>query len=52
MHGQHAAMVRPTQEQAMVGFLDTTRSPHRDRVLWWCSKCGDMPHVNPHKPLF
>jgi hypothetical protein len=18
----------------------------------WCSKCGDMPHVNPHKALF
>jgi len=30
-------MGRPTQERAMVGFLDTTRSPHRDRVLFLVS---------------
>ena len=33
MHGKHATMVRPTHERAIVGSLDTTRSPARDRVM-------------------
>jgi hypothetical protein len=33
MQGHYATMVRPTQERAIVGSLETTRSPHRDRVL-------------------
>ena len=34
MQGKHAKIVRPTQEQTMLGSLETTRSPHRDRVLF------------------
>ena len=30
-------MVRPTQERAMVGYLDTTRYPSRDRVMFLLS---------------
>ena len=33
MQGKQAKMVRPTQERAIVGYLDTTRYPSRDRVL-------------------
>jgi hypothetical protein len=33
MQGKQAKMVRPTQERAMLGYLDTTRSPARDRVM-------------------
>jgi hypothetical protein len=33
MQGKQATMVRPTQEQAMLGSLETTRSPARDRVM-------------------
>jgi integrase/recombinase XerC len=33
MQGKQAKMVSPTQERAMLGYLDTTRSPARDRVL-------------------
>src|SRR5262249_34683471 len=33
MPGQHATMVRPTQERAMLECLATTRSPTRDRVM-------------------
>ena len=34
MQGKHAKMVSPTQERAMLGFLDTTRYPSRDRVMF------------------
>src|SRR5712664_4614799 len=37
MQGKHATMVRPTQERTMVGYLETTRSPHRDRVMFLLS---------------
>ncbi len=37
MQGKHAKMVSPTQERAMLGFLDTTRSASRDRVLFLLS---------------
>ena len=30
-------MVSPTQERALVGYLDTTRSPHRDRAMFLLS---------------
>jgi hypothetical protein len=33
MQGQQAKMVRPTQERAILGYLATTRSLARDRVL-------------------
>src|SRR6266487_3439940 len=33
MQGKQAKIVRPTQERAMLGYLDTTRYPSRDRVL-------------------
>jgi len=32
MQGKHAKMLRPTPEWAIVGSLDTTRDPGRDRV--------------------
>jgi integrase/recombinase XerD len=37
MQGQQAQMVRPTQERAMLGYLATTRSPARDRVMFLLS---------------
>jgi len=37
MQGKHATIVRPTQERAMVGYLETTRSPHQDRVIFLLS---------------
>ena len=33
MQGKHAKIVRPTQERALLGYLATTRSPARERVL-------------------
>src|SRR5216683_2412322 len=30
---KHAKIVSPTQERAMLGDLETTRYPHRDRVM-------------------
>jgi len=33
MEGKHATLVRPTPERAMLGSLDTTRSPSQDRVM-------------------
>jgi hypothetical protein len=40
MQGKQAKMVSPTQERAILGFLDTTCYPARDRVmfLWARSK--------------
>jgi hypothetical protein len=32
--GKQTTMVRPTQERALVGDLDTTRSPHRVRIMF------------------
>src|SRR5262249_49744221 len=37
MQGTHATMVSPTQERAILGYLVTTRSPARDRVLFLLS---------------
>src|SRR5438067_7902117 len=33
MQGKQAKIVSPTQERAILGYLDTTRYPSRDRVL-------------------
>lgn len=37
MQGKQAKMLSPTQERAILGYLDTTRYPHRDRVLFLLS---------------
>jgi integrase/recombinase XerC len=37
MQGKQAKIVSPTQERAILGYLDTTRYPHRDRVLFLLS---------------
>src|SRR5947207_7432281 len=37
MQGKQAKIVSPTQERAIVGFLDTTRYPSRDRVMFLLS---------------
>src|SRR6266850_7520376 len=37
MQGKQAKMVSPTQERAILGYLDTTRYPHRDRVMFLLS---------------
>src|SRR4029434_8719853 len=37
MQGKQAKMVSPTQEQAMLGYLATTRYPARDRVMFLLS---------------
>ncbi len=34
VQGKQAKIVSPTQERAMLGYLETTRSPHRDRVMF------------------
>jgi len=34
MQGKQAKILSPTQERAIVGYLDTTRYPHRDRVMF------------------
>jgi integrase/recombinase XerD len=37
VQGTHARSVSPTQERAMLGYLDTTRYPARDRVMFLVS---------------
>ena len=37
MQGKQAKIVSPTQERAILGFVDTTRYPYRDRVLFLLS---------------
>ena len=37
MQGKQAKIVSPTQEWAIVAYLDTTRYPHRDRVMFLLS---------------
>jgi integrase/recombinase XerD len=37
VQGTHAKSVSPTQERAMLGYLETTRYPHRDRVMVFVS---------------
>ena len=37
MQGKQAKIVSPTQERAILGFVDTTRYPHRDRVIFLLS---------------
>ena len=37
MQGKQAKMVRPMQERAIVGYLDTTRYPSRDRGMFLLS---------------
>jgi hypothetical protein len=34
MQGKQAKVLSPTQERAIVGYLDTTRYPARDRVIF------------------
>ena len=33
IQGKQAKIDRPTQERAMLGYVDTTRYPARDRVM-------------------
>ena len=42
MQGKQAKIVSPTQERAMLGFLDTTRYPARDRVMFLLSMQGGL----------
>src|SRR2546427_12573971 len=37
MQGKQAKIVSPTQERAILGFLETTRYPARDRVMFLLS---------------
>src|SRR6266581_159982 len=37
MQGKQAKILSPTQERAILGYLDTTRYPHRDRVMFLLS---------------
>jgi hypothetical protein len=37
MQGKQAKIVSPTQERAIVAYLETTRYPHRDRVMFLLS---------------
>jgi len=37
MQGKQAKVLSPTQERAIVGYLDTTRYPARDRVIFLLS---------------
>src|SRR2546427_759354 len=37
VQGKQAKIVSPTQERAILGYLDTTRYPHRDRVMFLLS---------------
>src|SRR3989441_13030239 len=37
MQGKQAKIVSPTQERALLGFLETTRYPARDRVMFLLS---------------
>jgi integrase/recombinase XerD len=44
VQGKQAKIVSPTQERAIQGYLDTTRYPHRDRVMFLLSmKAGLRP---------
>jgi len=43
MQGKQAKIVSPTQERAILGYLDTTRYPSRDRVMFLLSmKAGQQ----------
>jgi integrase/recombinase XerC len=37
VQGKQAKIVSPTQERAILGYLETTRYPHRDRVMFLLS---------------
>src|SRR6266705_2635608 len=37
MQGKQAKIVSPTQERAILGYLETTRYPHRDHVIFLLS---------------
>ena len=37
MQGKQAKIISPTQERAILGYLETTRYPHRDRVVFLLS---------------
>jgi integrase/recombinase XerD len=37
MQGKQAKIISPTQERAILGYLETTRYPHRDRVMFLLS---------------
>ena len=48
MQGKQAKIVSPTQERAILGFLETTRYPSRDRVLFLLSmRAGCVPKKSP-----
>jgi hypothetical protein len=48
MQGKQAKIVSPTQKRAMLGYLDTTRSPSRDRVMFLLSmKACRLPCTSP-----
>jgi hypothetical protein len=34
VQGKQAKIISPTQERAILGYLDTTRYPSRDRVMF------------------
>jgi hypothetical protein len=34
VQGKQAKIVSPTQERAILGYLETTRYPHRDHVMF------------------
>jgi len=34
VQGKQAKIVSPTQKRAILGYLETTRYPHRDRVMF------------------
>ena len=42
MQGTHAKSVSPPQERALLGYLETTRSPHRDRVMFLLVRHEDV----------
>src|SRR5438309_11999367 len=37
VQGKQAKIVSPAQERAILGYLETTRYPHRDRVMFLLS---------------
>jgi len=42
MQGKQAKIVSPTQERAILGYLDTTRYPARDRVMFLLVRHEDV----------
>ena len=42
VQGKQAKIVSPTQERAILGYLDTTRYPARDRVMFLLVRHEDV----------